>query len=772
MLKMAAPSSIDSEEEFMRYLVTRIMLLLSLTLLSLALPLHAADKKAEDTSKMVEPTHLGTVIGHVYDAVSERPLAGAAICIQKDGVFPAPDNKGKVPQRGAASPLGEYKCRAELGRISKSIDAWKLLNSSLIGLMTGSAQKVTKRIDVSFFNIRVECPGYHPFEGTVPVKAYNGEGFSVTMEPILLMPDSSREISTVAVGWGVARIVDLQVSPAIASPKSKVRVTVLVKSPPIDKSVKMGLSAFCSYAKKLKFGVDAGGETPEGMLRYVGEFNLPAAKKAGVGYLSVSLTGCPFDIQSGGSSRGTMLQIVTTPEETKLAELRLKAYLCRARENNVEALQHARALCEHPLAIRDDFAMLAAICEAVHEYPGAIAAWKRTVEMAPAKERLLAMAPYANALSLGGEHAAVLAELEPEYRKVKPKELTKKVPVQVVTAIGVAYLNGKQLEQAAEINRKLTGWPGANNYPPAQAFQTDLRLAQVEADLRARPDDAQAWANYGRALLDMRRWEEAAVKLHEALRRDSSLSSVQWDLNYALLQSRGGAAQGESLDDAIARARQAAIVSEGKKERKSKDFFTWHTLAILQYRKSAELQAAGKAEAAAEMVKQCRESLTEALMCGREGKEQVKKSNFYGVFGYYGSDVKTITGFAYAEADQDFIILEGLKTLVQQPDEYLTRLNMAAAFLALGLPAIADETLAPCLRAHPECIEAQYVHGLIILAEGRRAQAVTLLKGVVAANPRHPAAHLKLAAIYSEDGDMAAASACLAAHARYYSSTR
>src|SRR5262249_44953490 len=149
-------------------------------------------------------------------------------------------------------------------------------------------------------------------------------------------------------------------------------------------------------------------------------------------------------------------------------------------------------------------------------------------------------------------------------------------------------------------------------------FRSSLRLAQAQAKLRAAPGSAEARAEYARVLMDRGRWEEAATELRAALQTDPSLPAGQRDLAYALLHVKGGYAEtAPSVDQALDAAEKQVAISDGKKTSRSSDFFAWHALAVLLYRKASEPQASDAA-ARAEFAR-CREALHEALRCGRSG---------------------------------------------------------------------------------------------------------------------------------------------------------
>jgi cytochrome c-type biogenesis protein CcmH/NrfG len=72
------------------------------------------------------------------------------------------------------------------------------------------------------------------------------------------------------------------------------------------------------------------------------------------------------------------------------------------------------------------------------------------------------------------------------------------------------------------------------------------------------------------------------------------------------------------------------------------------------------------------------------------------------------------------------------------------------------------------LALKPGYVEAEYVQALADVQLGDTTEAISLLQSVLKANPNHPRANLALARLYTEQGDLGAAAACLAAHARVY----
>jgi tetratricopeptide (TPR) repeat protein len=127
-----------------------------------------------------------------------------------------------------------------------------------------------------------------------------------------------------------------------------------------------------------------------------------------------------------------------------------------------------------------------------------------------------------------------------------------------------------------------------------------------------------------------------------------------------------------------------------------------------------------------------------------------------------------LSGFAYPEANCDYVLLDGLETVAAHQSNYLSWLVVAGALLDLEQSEVAQAALQQCLRLQPDCPEAAYTGVRLALLQGNRAQAIAQLRDVLKANPRHPFANTTLARLYTEDGDLVSGAACLAARARVY----
>lgn len=740
----------------MRSVNKTFLVILALLLLGIS-GAFAADKKDAAVDSAVEPTHAGKVIGHIYDAVTGNPLATAVVTLQQEGAFPT-----EGAAIGNTDATGRYQCETKLGRISKSFDVGRALNSSLIGMVfSGSAMKVTKRVDVSRLIMRVTCDGYRAFEGIVPCRRVDVEGFVATMEPILLTPVTSQEVSTIAPGWGVAQLLDVTVTPTIAHPRDEVTITARVQCPVLPKGAKTGIQMYSAIFGAKTFTTMT--TEQNSVLVFTAKYSVPKKAKTASDTITFVLDGCPYDTLAGKDTASQLFQVVNTPDEEKTAQIRAEAYQYEQQGDTARVLARMQTLCATPSAGITDYQRLASLAERTHDSATSIAAYQKIVELTPEKGRMGPRVDYAASLLSGGFAERVITEMVPIIEQVKEKDRPKRVPVALMSTVGLAYLAQNKLTEAEAINTALDKWADAGSHPRAVEFRSSLRLAQAQRAVHADNTNATAWAKYGRELLDAGRTEEAVEKLKKAITLDPTLTSAKNDLQSAMTRlSDAASGTPQNLDADIASAEQQ--LGDGKT---SKDFFAWHRYALLLFRKAWQQQQ-GTNQASATTLAKTRDALTEALKCGRSGKDTLSEGHNYGYFGYYGSKVVGISGFAYPEGNADFVLLQSIRVIERQPQDYLTYLDMGTALLELKQTDLAGKVIQRCLALKPECVDAKYAAAMVAVQQGENTGAMTKLRDVLKANPRHPYANLALARLYTEAGNQAAASACLAAHAKYY----
>ncbi len=729
----------------------------------------SADGSRTRKDAAVEPTHWGSVVGRVYDAGTGEPLADTKVSVQHEGQFDV--EKRAVCQTSAT---GSYACQAILGRVSSNVDVGRLLSTSLVGLIAGGAKKETKRVDVSQVNLRLVREGYRTFEGPVPTRSIDAMAFSVTLEPVLLTRADSQEVSTVAAeGWGPARVTGVTLDPAIVPPRANVTITARVRCPAVPKKTKMTMVAWSSVLKKLKLSRQPDRESP-GEMVFSGRFRVGKRPQDGRVLVGAMLSGCPYDVAAGGGSAFALLQVAEGEEQTHAARLCLEAYEMWRTERFPEAAEKLKEVCALPQATGSDFSDLAEVSEKIHDYQTASTSLARALEMTPEKERMAVRGRYARALVDAGEIDKVLQEMAPIAFQVKEKDRPKKVALDMMVAVGAAYLRKGDISNAESVREQLKQWPGSGYHPGAQELRRSLHLARLETAARAEPPGAPALADYGRALCDQGRWEEAVAQFRRALALDANLPALRWDLGYALLHVSGASPTASAdLDQALAdTANQAYLPADAKGNRaKSKDFKVWHRYAMLLYRKACQQEDASDAPAASNSLQSTREALAEAIRCGRAGASE-SQGLYSWQFGYASPAVRAVAGFAYPEASSDFLLRESLGAIEKRADDYLAHFSVATGLIDLGQSDLAGRSLARCRALRPDLHEAAFADAVIARQVGNPGRAQQAMVDVLKVNPRHPRAHLVLAEMYTEDGRIEDAAACLAAHAKYYGARR
>jgi len=733
----------------------------------------------------VDSTHAGWVIGRVYDAATGAPVEGAGVTIQESGTF-------AIEGRTVATTdyVGQYRNSTDLGRVSTSYNVAGLV----LGRLFGPATKKTTRIDVTQLNIRVAKQGYRLFEGAVRCRETDPENFSVDMEPILLVRETGAEVSTVADGWGAVGILDVRVEPRVVHPGESARVVARLRGP-LAATVREESGLFARHKKeKLHMSISSSvfakrrslslGSTEEGSIVFSGEFSIPKSAKYPSQHVEALIETSPVEIVRGAESKRALFQIVPKGADQTAARLRLDAADLEDSGNSAEAVEKLKELCARADVTIDDQLRLARLSEQVHDYSTAATAMKTALGMMPPEARSVvidgkelkrdegrwqAMAGYTRALIEGGQASSVLSEVLPEVEKVKDRDRPGTVPAEVMVAIAAAHLALGDLDGAVAANEQLSRWERAVTTPRARAFHRDLRVAQAERATSEKPRSAQAWAEYGRALMDQGHWEEAVTKLQTALEIDGSSSAVRRDLTYALLHLRGTEAKiGENIDEALASAGDQVGISREKRSENADD---WHTYATLLYRKAYQQYLANDDDGASRSLEQCRQALTETVRYGRAGADRQESTTVHYGEGFVlatSDRVIAISGFASAEINCDHQMLMSLDALGANPDDYLAWYSLAAALLDLEQTDVGEAALQECLWLRPDFPEAKYAQALVLVQKGDRARAMSQLREVIALNPRHPYANKTLAQLCAEEGDMVGSAACLSAHAQVY----
>jgi len=719
-------------------------------------PQQAIDKK--DTR--VEPTTWGAVNGRVYDAITGAPIKGAHVSVCTDDGF---IEKGRSVDD--TDDLGGYRAQTVLGRVSSNLDVGRALLSSGIGLLFGSATNKTKRFDVSRVGLQITAPGYKPFEGVVVARWQDAGSFSIGLQPILLVPEGQPGVAVSATGWAAVRIESATAMPTVAKKGMKVSLIANVRAFGKNPARNVEVSAVSPLWKGFRTMKLSPAETEDGSIAFQTDYTVSGKEKMTAAPVYFVITKSVLDYNSERATSFAMVQFEAPAGEDQSA-LRTSALDSYQRNNLSEAVSKLKTITASSQASHLDYALLADAAESMSDYSVAADAWRHLFTDREGDDRR-DYEGYAKSLYNLKEYDQVESMVASTLKTKRSEKWPEIVTGNTVGYLGLSYVKLGELDAAAKLNEDLLDWPMSGLYQIVIEFRGALRLAQVEAANAAHPNSAAALADYGRALMDLGRYEEAAAKLKESLDLDGSQIAIRRDLTWAALQMQGRKLKSSDLATAVSEAKQGLNLDGGKQ--RSKDFFSWNQYAILLFALSEEKRAASDSTADATR-DEAISALREALSLGRVGAQKDAGAFSYR-YGYMTGSEVAISGFAYPQANASFVLLDSLKHLRRDPNDYLAEFNLSSSLLDLGQTTMAEAHLEKLIQTHPEFVEAKFLSGLALLKAGQDTEAQKTLLDVLLANPRHPRAHLLLADILAGQGDVAGSAEQLALHAQYYGAT-
>lgn len=719
---------------------------------------NAQATKEPKTDTRTEPTSWGSVYGRVYDSVTGLPIKGGTVLGYTDNGF---EEKGK--STGKTDVLGQYQIKLVLGRISHNFDLGRALLSSPLGILFGSATNTTKRIDVARVALMVSADGYKPFEGVVSARSTDAKKFRIDVEPILLAPKSGAGASVSAKGWNAVRIVSASAVPAVAEPKTKVKLSVSIRSFGKEFAKATEMAAFSSLwkgAKKLKLESEAAqGDTST----FVGEYVVSGKEKQKANKVVFAITKSTVDYDVNQSSVSALISIASSESEKVTAAQRVEAVNLVQEGKLREARDIFSKLSKGGSGEAYDWRSEMLLSLGLGEPAAAIEPskrlWQEDQRSPDAAYR------YINSLYEAKEYSEVIQVGEQSLKGVKEKDLPMRVSPASMACLGLAYVQTEDLLAADRINDQLLKIEGSGLEPRVIEFRGKLRLAEVEKAHIENPARAEALADYGRALLDLGRYEEAVAKLAQASAADPGQLSIRKDMAWAALQMKGKEPAPIDLETAVSEQKKLLGLEKGQK--KSKDFFTWNQYGLLLFALSDQKEEAGSQDAA-EARDQAIEAIREALTLGRVGAKR-NSGVFAGFqFGYWSGSEVAISGFAYPQANASFLLLDSLRKLRRDASDKVALLNASTSLLDLGQTRLSQKYCNRLLQAAPDHVEGKFVLALIQYRLDDLPAASQALREVIQSAPNHPRANLVLADILSEMGDAVAAAERSAEHSRYY----
>lgn len=707
----------------------------------------------------VEPTSWGVIEGRIYDADTGSPIPNASVSVETDqGFMP----KGR--STSITGDLGEYRAGAVLGRISNNLDVGRALFTSGIGLLFGAATNTTKRIDVSQVNIKASAIGYKPFEGTVVARSQDANRFCLTMEPILLVPDGGVGISISATSWSAVRISSVRVDPMFAKKGQIVTLSADVVAFGKHPGKTVEISAVSElWTGERKLHLDGIG-SQAGSLTFSTTYKVSSKEKRNAIPVFFYISRSDLDFDPNRSGRFALVQTPETEVEMAASKLRVDA-ISRFRERNANGALHA--LSGIPTENRTDFDR-----EFAFRLAENVGNWTEAAEFIGEVPKvstngLFKVSARAKILYNVAKYAKVCDLVEPILKGSKRQIWPRLITSSTIGFYGMSLLHLNMLEKAQQLNQNLLDWPTSGLEESVIEFRSMLRLAEVESLYQQSPNSPAYLADYGRALLDLGRFDEAVARLKESLDKDPTQQAVRRDLVWASLHYEDKPLVSYDLTAAVQECKEHLNIGKGKQQ--SKDFIVWNQYALMLYALSEQQRGLSSSDAAATLVLAI-DSLREALSLARVGATRV--AGPFTPYGYLEGSVNAISGFAYPQANFGFQLLESLKRLNTDPTNELALLNESTSLLKLGQFSLARESICRLLGENPTFSEANFILSMIALKQGHIDEAKILISKVLEANPRHPTANLELSQILAGEGDIAGAASCLTSHATFYGEVR
>jgi tetratricopeptide (TPR) repeat protein len=468
-----------------------------------------------------------------------------------------------------------------------------------------------------------------------------------------------------------------------------------------------------------------------------------------------------------------MLQVADTESEGKAAQLVAEGFdLTRKDDGGGAVRKFDEAIAAAPSYTLAHL-MRGDTCLMLNRPEQAAASYQRVLELTP--EDWQTVGPrHALALLEQGNTGSAVQELNNLEKQFKAKKIREIPPQLYLYRARCAAAGGDFAE--ADLNLARAGRAGLQ-IPPST--QREINLKRAQAAVQKDPEQPDARLGLARVLGDTSRWEEAAAEIRRALALDPQQPWARLELGQVyqkLGRSDEALAEFEAaykmdannlearlaLADAYrSRRRYADALPHYRAvaEKRPTHFHARHYLALMLF------QGGQHEEAMQEFL--------EALKLAR-GKGTLKNEGFGypGSAFYLGPKKRMLAGFARPEGRQDYVILDCLDILKSHPDNALAQLNLGRALVALKLPDMALTALEKAAALLPELTDVRYTLALARRDLGQAEEARTLLEAVQKQNPMHPHAHLDLARLYTEKGEMETAQAHVLAHRRYWPDDR
>lgn len=720
-------------------------------LLAAATLMPAVAQTRGTSSRSAGTTSWGKVWGYVFDAATGEPIVGAKVVLRQDGKFA---DSGKTV--GVTNAQGRFEAQALVGRLSQNFDIARALNASLIGILTGGATNRTRRVDVTRLDVRVEAGGYKTFEGFCPCAALDPGKFSVRLEPILLAPQNDAHASGVAPGWAQVRLLRASVEPKVVRSGDNVTLRAEVRAPSasLDKSLKVQATGVLGNRS-----LGAGKETGRGVFLFEATARAPRVGTVTDGLITIRVTTSVGIVAEPDAVTSRILVCPHTADD-EAVRLRAAAVSAENEGDRKAALERWRVVAESSGASAADCLRMADAASQALDYTAAAWALEKAASLAGNRERPELQARHAEALVRSGQASQAISFYGSLVADPKRSRAPGELSERLVVVLGEAYLATGDLAEAARMQKLLVDG-NAPSTPHGIRFRNALRLAELRAAAEKWSNDPGTLAAYGRALVDAGRWEEAEPYLVRAVELDPKRTSLHGDLEYARMrlahdEEDEAGAEAVTLEE----ARKKVVITDGKKERKSRDFHSWHALAMALLRE-AEAVRTSDSRKSAELVGECIEALKEAVLSGRAAA-RVDEGIFAGPLGFATPRIVQIAGYAYEEAALDYHLLQALQDLQREPADGLALLNQFDILVHLKQFEAAQRVAARIGTAWQDDPQYLIASGRLARARGQLEGARRALTRALTLWPWHSEARQLLARVCLETDDPEGAAAALA----------
>lgn len=720
----------------------------------------------------------GGVIGYVISAESREPIEGTLVSVQANGAFAE-----SGPTTAHTDATGRYRLRAPLGRSKSSTKV-----SPLVIFGEPIRKRETNTIDPTQLNVSVTCAGYEPFLGPVSIRHAAVSRFKVYLAEILLAPEGSALASFAPGNFHWEHLEDFTVTPDVVERGNKLTMTarLRVRRDP-DITYRLYAIAPGRLFETSGLPVSSSGRVTHNIAIQLHSVNPGADDSDHREFTATARVRrrTPLDharvyvVVFRGTRNVTPVDLrpvlVLAPgseDERGAAELCREGHYLRAQGELSAAVERVEAAVEAAPEYKFAHELLGDLYMEMNRPEDAVRCLRKLVALAP-DDVETAYPMLAEALVAAGkaqEGVELLRPLDKDATKRK-QPTASRMPPRFNTALGRCYLALRDFG-AADDRLKRAGLLSPD-------LRRQVAIERAHAMLAASPESVDARAGLARALADAERWDEAIGEFHAAAESEDADAWRYTDLAWALMQGA------ERYDEAAVWAEQAVSLDPGNAEARLRLGDCYRRLgryeaAADQYAEAAKarpfdfyarhwngmmLLCRGETEAAAE-------ELAASLALAREKGEH--RPRYFAVVLLVATTKVLVHGFRYPEAEQAYIILDALTTLRTHassgPDaaDFISKYNMAAAFVELGLPEAGLPLLRECLAARPDYTEALYASARAHMDKGEPDIAEAELHRVVEANPLHPRAYLDLAKLRLAARDGAAAQRYVLQHRRNY----